>query len=78
MALTRSRAADRAEVIRMPGRRQSARGYEFVFTLLAALAVNAKEVGRATTRAVVASSVSVLVLDYPLIRIFSVIWPFGE
>jgi len=38
----------------------------------------AKEVGRATTRAVVASSVSVLVLDYPLIQIFTVIWPFGE
>jgi phospholipid/cholesterol/gamma-HCH transport system permease protein len=38
----------------------------------------AKEVGRATTRAVVASSVSVLVLDYPLIQMFSVIWPFGE
>jgi phospholipid/cholesterol/gamma-HCH transport system permease protein len=38
----------------------------------------AKEVGRATTRAVVASSVSVLVLDYPLIQIFSVIWPFGD
>jgi phospholipid/cholesterol/gamma-HCH transport system permease protein len=38
----------------------------------------AKEVGRATTRAVVASSVSVLVLDYPLIQIFTWIWPFGE
>jgi phospholipid/cholesterol/gamma-HCH transport system permease protein len=38
----------------------------------------AKEVGRATTRAVVASSVSVLVLDYPLIQPFSAIWPFGE
>jgi phospholipid/cholesterol/gamma-HCH transport system permease protein len=38
----------------------------------------AKEVGRATTRAVVASSVSVLVLDYPLIQLFSAIWPFGE
>lgn len=38
----------------------------------------AKEVGRATTRAVVASSVAVLVLDYPLIQIFTVIWPFGE
>jgi phospholipid/cholesterol/gamma-HCH transport system permease protein len=37
----------------------------------------AKEVGRATTRAVVASSVAVLVLDYPLIQIFTVIWPFG-
>jgi phospholipid/cholesterol/gamma-HCH transport system permease protein len=38
----------------------------------------AKEVGRATTRAVVVSSVSVLVLDYPLIQIFTWIWPFGE
>jgi phospholipid/cholesterol/gamma-HCH transport system permease protein len=38
----------------------------------------AKEVGRATTRAVVASSVAVLVLDYPLIQLFTVIWPFGE
>jgi phospholipid/cholesterol/gamma-HCH transport system permease protein len=38
----------------------------------------AKEVGRATTRAVVASSVAVLVLDYPLIQIFTVIWPFGS
>jgi phospholipid/cholesterol/gamma-HCH transport system permease protein len=38
----------------------------------------AKEVGRATTRAVVASSVSVLVLDYPLIQLFTVIFPFGE
>jgi phospholipid/cholesterol/gamma-HCH transport system permease protein len=38
----------------------------------------AKEVGRATTRAVVASAVSVLVLDYPLIQLFTVIWPFGE
>jgi phospholipid/cholesterol/gamma-HCH transport system permease protein len=38
----------------------------------------AKEVGRATTRAVVSSSVAVLVLDYPLIQIFTVIWPFGE
>jgi phospholipid/cholesterol/gamma-HCH transport system permease protein len=37
----------------------------------------AKEVGRATTRAVVASSVAVLVLDYPLIQIFTWIWPFG-
>ena len=37
----------------------------------------AKEVGRATTRAVVASSVSVLVLDYPLIQIFTAIWPYS-
>jgi phospholipid/cholesterol/gamma-HCH transport system permease protein len=35
----------------------------------------AKEVGRATTAAVVSSSVSVLVLDYFLIEIMSVIWP---
>jgi phospholipid/cholesterol/gamma-HCH transport system permease protein len=38
----------------------------------------AKEVGRATTRAVVASSVAILVLDYPLIQIFTVIWPAGQ
>jgi phospholipid/cholesterol/gamma-HCH transport system permease protein len=38
----------------------------------------AKEVGLATTRAVVASSVATLVLDYPLIQIFAVIWPAGE
>jgi phospholipid/cholesterol/gamma-HCH transport system permease protein len=38
----------------------------------------AKEVGLATTRAVVASSVAVLVLDYPLIQIFTVIWPAGD
>jgi phospholipid/cholesterol/gamma-HCH transport system permease protein len=38
----------------------------------------AKEVGRATTRAVVASSVAILVLDYPLIQIFTVIWPVGQ
>jgi phospholipid/cholesterol/gamma-HCH transport system permease protein len=38
----------------------------------------AKEVGLATTRAVVASSVAILVLDYPLIQIFAVIWPAGE
>ncbi len=38
----------------------------------------AKEVGRATTRAVVASSVSILILDYFLIEILSVIWPFGD
>jgi phospholipid/cholesterol/gamma-HCH transport system permease protein len=36
----------------------------------------AKEVGLATTRAVVAGSVSVLVLDYFLIDIFHTIWPF--
>jgi phospholipid/cholesterol/gamma-HCH transport system permease protein len=35
----------------------------------------AKEVGRATTAAVVSSSVSVLVLDYFLIEIMSAIWP---
>jgi phospholipid/cholesterol/gamma-HCH transport system permease protein len=35
----------------------------------------AKEVGLATTRAVVAGSVSVLVLDYFLIDIFHIIWP---
>jgi phospholipid/cholesterol/gamma-HCH transport system permease protein len=38
----------------------------------------AKEVGLATTRAVVASSVAILVLDYPLIQIFAAIWPAGE
>ena len=38
----------------------------------------AKEVGLATTRAVVSSSVSILVLDYFLIEILSIIWPFGE
>lgn len=38
----------------------------------------AKELGLATTRAVVASSVSILVLDYPMIQLFTVIWPFGE
>jgi phospholipid/cholesterol/gamma-HCH transport system permease protein len=38
----------------------------------------AKELGLATTRAVVASSVATLVLDYPLIQLFTVIWPFGE
>lgn len=37
----------------------------------------AKEVGRATTSAVVSSSVSVLVLDYFLIEIMNVIWPAG-
>jgi phospholipid/cholesterol/gamma-HCH transport system permease protein len=36
----------------------------------------AKEVGRATTRAVVVGSVSVLVIDYFLINILSAIWPF--
>ena len=36
----------------------------------------AKEVGRATTRAVVVGSVSVLVLDYFLIQILMAIWPF--
>ena len=35
----------------------------------------AKEVGRATTAAVVSSSVSVLILDYFLIEIMHVIWP---
>jgi phospholipid/cholesterol/gamma-HCH transport system permease protein len=35
----------------------------------------AKEVGRATTAAVVSSSVSVLILDYFLIEIMRVIWP---
>jgi phospholipid/cholesterol/gamma-HCH transport system permease protein len=38
----------------------------------------AKEVGMATTRAVLASSVAVLVLVYPLIQIFAIIWPAGE
>jgi phospholipid/cholesterol/gamma-HCH transport system permease protein len=38
----------------------------------------AKEVGLATTRAVVASSVAILVLDYPLIQIFAAIWPAGD
>jgi phospholipid/cholesterol/gamma-HCH transport system permease protein len=36
----------------------------------------AKEVGRATTRAVVVGSVSILVLDYFLIKVLSAIWPF--
>ena len=36
----------------------------------------AKEVGLATTRAVVSGSVSVLVLDYFLIDIFHILWPF--
>jgi phospholipid/cholesterol/gamma-HCH transport system permease protein len=35
----------------------------------------AKEVGRATTAAVVSSSVSILVLDYFLITIMNVVWP---
>jgi phospholipid/cholesterol/gamma-HCH transport system permease protein len=36
----------------------------------------AKEVGRATTRAVVVGSVSILVIDYFLIKILTAIWPF--
>jgi phospholipid/cholesterol/gamma-HCH transport system permease protein len=36
----------------------------------------AKEVGLATTRAVVAGSVSVLVIDYFLIDIFNILWPY--
>ncbi|HVR63975.1 MAG TPA: ABC transporter permease [Polyangia bacterium] len=36
----------------------------------------AKEVGLATTRAVVAGSVSVLVLDYFLIDLFHILWPY--
>lgn len=35
----------------------------------------AKEVGRATTSAVVSSSVSILILDYFLIEIMNVVWP---
>ena len=35
----------------------------------------AKEVGRATTAAVVSSSVSILILDYFLIEIMNVVWP---
>jgi ABC-type transporter Mla maintaining outer membrane lipid asymmetry permease subunit MlaE len=38
----------------------------------------AKEVGLATTRAVVTSSVAILILDYPLIELFNKIWPAGE
>jgi phospholipid/cholesterol/gamma-HCH transport system permease protein len=38
----------------------------------------AKEVGLATTRAVVASSVAILILDYPLIVLFTKLWPAGE
>jgi phospholipid/cholesterol/gamma-HCH transport system permease protein len=37
----------------------------------------AKEVGLATTRAVVSTSVTVLVLDYFLIQIMSVMYPYG-
>jgi phospholipid/cholesterol/gamma-HCH transport system permease protein len=37
----------------------------------------AKEVGLATTRAVVTASVSVLVLDYFLIQVMNRIWPYG-
>lgn len=37
----------------------------------------AKEVGLATTRAVVSSSVAVLVIDYFLIEIMNVIFPYG-
>jgi phospholipid/cholesterol/gamma-HCH transport system permease protein len=37
----------------------------------------AKEVGLATTRAVVSSSVTVLVLDYFLIQIMNVLFPYG-
>jgi len=36
----------------------------------------AKEVGLATTRAVVSGSVSVLILDYFLIDIFHILWPY--
>jgi phospholipid/cholesterol/gamma-HCH transport system permease protein len=36
----------------------------------------AKEVGLATTRAVVAGSVSILVSDYFLIDVFQILWPF--
>jgi phospholipid/cholesterol/gamma-HCH transport system permease protein len=35
----------------------------------------AKEVGLATTRAVVAGSVSILILDYFLIDAFHILWP---
>ena len=38
----------------------------------------AKEVGLATTRAVVAGSVSVLVLDYFLIDAFHILWPAAK
>jgi phospholipid/cholesterol/gamma-HCH transport system permease protein len=37
----------------------------------------AKEVGMATTRAVVTASVSILILDYFLLQILTIIWPFG-
>jgi phospholipid/cholesterol/gamma-HCH transport system permease protein len=36
----------------------------------------AKEVGLATTKAVVSGSVSVLVIDYFLIDIFNILWPY--
>jgi phospholipid/cholesterol/gamma-HCH transport system permease protein len=36
----------------------------------------AKEVGRATTRAVVTGSVAILVLDFFIIKILSAVWPF--
>jgi len=36
----------------------------------------AKEVGLATTRAVVAGSVSILVSDYFLIDAFHILWPY--
>ena len=36
----------------------------------------AKEVGLATTRAVVAGSVSILVADYFLIDAFHILWPY--
>lgn len=38
----------------------------------------AKEVGLATTRAVVSSSVAIVLLDYFMIEILAIIWPFGE
>jgi phospholipid/cholesterol/gamma-HCH transport system permease protein len=38
----------------------------------------AKEVGRATTRAVVTGSVAVLILDYFLIEVLTTIWPFRK
>jgi phospholipid/cholesterol/gamma-HCH transport system permease protein len=38
----------------------------------------AKEVGLATTRAVVAGSVSVLILDYFLIDAFHILWPMSK
>jgi phospholipid/cholesterol/gamma-HCH transport system permease protein len=36
----------------------------------------AKEVGLATTRAVVAGSVSILCTDYFLIDLFHILWPY--